>query len=123
MGIQVDPFYGWGRDDERLYIRVANLGNDPISIPVGDEVFTFELHAVSGSIPEPSVPRIPMWHRILDTLSNQNNASWSNVTRIQLDVAKVQADLDEQETRLNQRVDSARSEIKDYLQPLVHQLL
>ena len=27
MGIQVDPFFGWGHDDERLYVRVANLGN------------------------------------------------------------------------------------------------
>ena len=32
MGIQVDPYFGWGHEDERLYIRVANLGNETILI-------------------------------------------------------------------------------------------
>ena len=33
MGIQVDPFFGWCHDEERLYIRVANLGNESVCIP------------------------------------------------------------------------------------------
>ena len=32
MGIQVDPYFGLGREDERLYIRVANLGNETVPI-------------------------------------------------------------------------------------------
>ena len=34
MGIQVDPLFGRDLDKERLYVRVANLGNAPISIPL-----------------------------------------------------------------------------------------
>ena len=119
MGIQVDPFYGWGHEKERLFIRVANLGNDPILIPLYAEVFTFELHKVSGYVPEPLKPRPPMWLRIQDTLANQHHMSWSNVTRVQLDVESVQRDLKEQESGLTRRLDTARAEIRDYLQPLI----
>ena len=75
-------FYGWGHQEERLFVRVANLGNDPILIPPYSEVFTFELHKISGYVPKPSEPRPPMWLRIQDTLANQNNSSWSNVTQV-----------------------------------------
>ena len=51
MGIQVDPFFGWGHDDERLYIRVANLGNEAVPIDLGADVFTFELHEIQGECP------------------------------------------------------------------------
>ena len=74
MGIQVDPFYGWGHDDERLYIRVANLGNNAITIPLYAEAFTFELHFVTGYVPVPKKPRDLMWLRIQDTLSEQRDA-------------------------------------------------
>ena len=108
MGIQVDPFYGFGHDDERLYIRVANLGNDDISIPTGSEVFTFELHVVLGYVPPPSKIRTPMWHRIQDTLVHQSNTSWSNVTQVQVDL---------ENTR--ERLQSDIGGVRDYLQPLV----
>ena len=107
-GIQVDPFFGWGHERERLYIRVANLGNDPISIPPYAEVFTFELHNVSGYVPEPANPRIPMWNRIQDTLANQNHTSWSNVTQVQVNVDAVE-----------KRLESDINGIRHYLQPLV----
>ena len=108
MGIQVDPFYGWGHPNERLYIRVANLGNDSIKIPSCTEVFTFELHKVCGTVPEPSTPRIPMWHRIQDILAGQEKPSWSYVTRIQSELSE-QAKKFESETK----------NIRDYLQPVV----
>lgn len=108
MGIQVDPFYGWGHPHERLYIRVANLGNETISIPVGAGVFTFELHTVEGNVPEPMEPRLGMWHRLHNILANQANASWSNVTKVQVDV-----------DTLHNRVKSATKDVRDYLQPLV----
>ena len=108
MGIQVDPYFGLGREDERLYIRVANLGNETVPIHPGADVFTFELHKVEGSVPAPSTPRLPMWHRLQDILAGQSNISWSFVTRVQHNVEDTQ-----------QQVRSAREEIRDYLQPLV----
>ena len=94
MGIQVDPFYGWGHDDVRLYIRVANLGNNAITIPLYAEAFTFELHLVSGYVPVPKKPRDSMWLRIQDTLS-------------------------EQATKLDERLESETKSIRDYLQQVV----
>ena len=108
MGIQVDPYFGWGREDERLYIRVANLGNEIVPIQPGADVFTFELHNVEGSVPTPSTPRLPMWHRLQEILTGQSHISWSSVTRVQHTVEDMQ-----------QQVRSAREEIRDYLQPLV----
>ena len=75
MGIQVDPYFGWGHDDERLYIRVANLGNESVPIDLGADVFTFELHEVSGNVPAPSSPRLGMWHRLQDVLTDQDKIS------------------------------------------------
>ena len=108
MGIQVDPFYGWGNSDERLYIRVANLGNETVSIPQCADVFTFELQGVYGHVPKPTTPRLGMWHRLQDILGNQGHASWSNITKVQVDV-----------NSLNTRLESATQEVRDYLQPLV----
>ena len=108
MGIQVDPFYGRGHPKERLYIRVANLGNDDIVIPICAEVFTFELHVIYGNVSVPSECREPMWHRIQNTLANQANKSWSNVTQVQENVADVE-----------NRLENSIKAIKDYLQPLV----
>ena len=48
IGIQVDPLFGSDQDNERLYIRVANLGNEPVKLLSGEEVFTFEVHEVVG---------------------------------------------------------------------------
>ena len=130
MGIQVDPFYGWGHDNERLYIRVANLGNETIEISVCDQVFTFELHTVMGPVPTPPEPRKPMWYRLLEVLGDRPNVSWSNVTQVQLDVEGIQEDLRSQGNQLmkdleeanedmKSGVDEAKQELRDYLQPLV----
>ena len=119
MGIQVDPFYGWGYDNERLYIRVANLGNAPVSFSVGTEMFTFELHAVEGNVPIPCSRRDAMWLRLQNNLGYQRHVSWSYVTRVQMNVDSVEQKLEDQEKMLNEQLLSARAEIKDYLQPLV----
>lgn len=108
MGIQVDPFFGWGHDKERLYIRVANLGNKPVPIPAAADVFTFELHQVKGIVPTPTSPRDAMWYRLQDVLGDQDNASWSNVTQVQVNVDNVE-----------KRLESDMRGIRDYLQPLV----
>ena len=112
MGIQVDPFFGRDNDRERLYVRVANLANNPISIPLHAEVFTLELHEVSGKVPEPLRARIPMWHRIQENSARQQEPSWSYVTR-------VQSELSAQASTLDKRLESETRNIRDYLQPVV----
>lgn len=108
MGIQVDPLYGQDQDDERLYIRVANFGNETVKFLPGEYVFTFELHEISGRVQAPSSPKMPTWPRLKRQLSSQDNSSWSFVTRVQFET--VQAE---------DRVRSELTNIKDYLQPLV----
>jgi hypothetical protein len=49
-----------------------------------------------------------MWLRIQDTLANQNNSSWSNVTQVQSDFEGVE-----------KRVEDNVRGIRDYLQSLV----
>lgn len=119
MGIQVDPYYGWGHDDERLYVRVANLGNRDISIPLCAEVFTFELHVVYGYVPKPTKPRVPMWLRIQDTLWEQSDASWSFVTQVQFDseraVSEVREQLSEHRKSLDDKLSTETGSLKDTL--------
>ena len=81
MGIQVDPLYGHDKEDERLFIRVANFGNEPIRLSPGDKVFTFELHEVSGDVP--LISKESSWPRIKRSLRHQRDVSWSYVTRVQ----------------------------------------
>ena len=99
MGIQVDPFYGSDKCDERLFIRVANLGNEAISLSTGDAVFTFELHKVAGAVKKEN--KGPMWDRIKKELSHQDDSSWSYVTQVESDLSK--------ETQ----------NVRDYQQPVV----
>ena len=99
MGIQVDPLHGRGKLAERLYIRVANLGNETIQLSPGDEVFTFELHQVMGTFPQRE--KESTWLRMKDELRHQSNSSWSYVTRVESNL-------------------SAETEnLRNYLQPLV----
>ena len=106
MGIQVDPFYGQGQEEERLFIRVANVSSDDIVISVGAEIFTLEFHKVVGYVPY--LPRESMWTRIRNTLDYLSRPSLSNASQIQGDLKKVEKQL---ETDIKA--------IKDYLQPLV----
>ncbi len=99
MGIQVDPYYGHDKEGERLFIRVANFGNDPIRLSSGDKVFTFELHEVAGKVPKESKP--DSWPRIKQTLRGLDDASWSYVTRLQSNLS------------------AETQNVKDYFQPLV----
>ena len=101
MGIQVDPLFGKDKEHERLYIRVANFGNDPIRLSEGDGVFTFELHEVKGHVRPPVEPREDSWPRIKRTLKDLDDASWSYVTRVESDLS------------------AETQSVKDYFQPLV----
>ena len=53
FGATVDPWYGRRGDttpyqNARLYLVVCNLGHESIPIPIGERVFTLELHTVVG---------------------------------------------------------------------------
>ena len=80
-GIQVDPLFGQDKPFERLYIRVANLGNEMIQLSPGDEVFTFELHQLVGVFP--SIEKESTWSRMKNELRYQANSSWSYTTRVE----------------------------------------
>ena len=106
MGIQVDPLFGSDKADERLFIRVANLGNDPIPIAVGEEVFTFELHTVDGNVS--ADPKESTWTRLKARLAGRSNLNWTSV-------AHVQHRLDDAERRLQTELNS----IRNHLQPVI----
>ena len=97
MGIQVDPLFGRDKSAERLYIRVANFGNETIQLSPGDEVFSFELHQVKGTFPTRT--KESTWLRMKDELRYQSDSSWSYVTRV--------------ESRLSAETENLRN----YLQP------
>ena len=101
IGIQVDPLFGSDKDNERLFIRVANLGNESLKLLPGAEVFTFEVHEVTGKVRAPSPGKESTWLRLKEHLANQSDASWTYVTQ-------VDQDLTEQ-----------TEHIREYLQPLV----
>ena len=84
MGIQVDPLYGTQYEDERLYLRFANLGNQDIYIQPGDAVFNIEFERVEGDAASTSRPR--MWNRVLELVQTQEHADWSYATRIEVDM-------------------------------------
>ena len=112
MGIQVDPLYGYDKEDERLFVRVANLGNETVRLRPGDKAFTFELHTVDGNVDAPSPPKRSTWERIERVLAGQENSSWSYVTR-------VRADLSEESKGIRDTLDTETQRVRDYLQPIV----
>ena len=101
IGIQVDPLFGSDNDNERLFIRVANLGNESLRLLPGAEVFTFEVHQVTGKVRAPSPRKESTWLRLKRRLGNQSNASWTYVTQIDQDLTE------------------QTEQIREYLQPLV----
>ena len=112
MGIQVDPLYGQNQEDERLFVRVANLGNDTVRFLPGAIVFTFELHEVAGNVQPPAPEKVSTWNRIKKELANQNNSSWSYATR-------VQSNVDEQGKSLKSELSSETQNLREHLQPVV----
>ena len=110
MGIQVDPHFGHDKEQERLYIRVANFGNEPIKLLPGSKVFTFELHKVMGHVPK--FTKDESWSRIKQSLKDLGDASWSYVTR-------VQSNVDNQGKTLRRELSMETKSLREHLQPLV----
>ena len=110
MGIQVDLLFGHDKEQERLYIRVANFGNESINLLPGSKVFTFELHQVVGNIPP--FAKDESWPRIKQSLKDLDDASWSYVTRVQNNV-------DKQGKSLRRELSSETQNLREHLQPVV----
>lgn len=89
MGIQVDPFYGRGSVDGRLYIRVANMGNETIRLQPMDEVFNLELHETKGAI-RPELPKEDTWKRMQRLVRGQRYPSWTYITRIEREARRTE---------------------------------
>ena len=123
MGIQVDPCYGRSRDGERLYIRVANLGNETIRLLPGSAVFTFEVHQLARPIDCSRFPKDSTWEVLKSGLSDQVDASWSYATRINDDSEErgrqLKEEADDREERHQNRFEVEISRIRDYIQPVV----
>ena len=110
MGIQVDPYYGIDHptQDERLFIKVANFGNETVNIRPGDPVFNIEFSSVEGAT-KPNPPKRPTWDRLLEELVNQEHSDWTFVARVQTDLDKRADELENQmskdltETRTQQQ--------------------
>ena len=89
MGIQVDPYYGLHSEQQRLYIRVANVSNETIRIHPSDRVFNIELHDAIGAA-EPTESKEDGWTRMQKLIRNQRDASWTYITRIEHDVKQIE---------------------------------
>ena len=123
MGIQVDPCYGRQRDGERLYIRVANLGNETIKLLPEAPVFTFEVHQLAEPVDRTKFPKEPTWGVLKSGLSDQVDASWSYATRINDESVergkRLEEEAIEREERHQNRFEVEISRIRDYIQPVV----
>ena len=95
MGIQVDPYYGEDSPDERLYIKVANFGNETVTVRPGDPVFNIEFSMVSQATkPEPR--KRPTWDRLIEELVHQEHSDWTFLARVQTDLGSRANDLEQQ---------------------------
>ncbi|MCY4618724.1 MAG: hypothetical protein OXD50_09265 [Chloroflexi bacterium] len=89
MGIQVDPYYGFGHEEERLYFRVANVSNETIRLQRTDHVFNIELLHAVGAV-RPAVRKEDGWQRMQRMIRNQHDTSWTYITRLKQDVDDIE---------------------------------
>ena len=123
MVIQVDLCYGRQRDGERLYIRVANLGNQTIKLLPEAPVFAFEVHQLAEPVDCSKFPKEPTWGVLKSGLSDQFDASWSYATRINDESVergkRLEEEAIEREERHQNGFEVEISRIRDYIQPVV----
>ena len=113
IGIQVDPGYGRNSENNRLYVRVANLGSKSIHFRYRDPVFTFELHEVRGGFDQRlSTTRQSTWTRMHRSPSDSGHASWTHLTQIEQDIAL-------QGRMLKQQLAKEVADIRQSLQPII----
>ena len=113
MGIQVDPYYGSkSKHGERLYIKVANLGNKTVHIEEGDLVFNMEFSKVKGAS-DLSEDKPDTWNRLNQAMAGYGDQlDWTSLTRIQHDAT-------DQGRQNEARIDRELSGIRDGQQSVV----
>ena len=108
MGIQVDPYYGQDRCDERLYIRVANFGNESVRFRPATAIFNIEFSEVQDAS-KPQSTKIPTWDRLIEGLANQEHSDWTYVTRVQSDMEDRAQKLEQDtENKVSRGIDGVR---------------
>lgn len=112
MGIQVDPAYGKGVEDERLYLRVINLGSQEVKVRPGDAVFNVEFRKLVGEINDEIPDRQPMWGRLEQPLLRQQNPSDSYIT-------EAQKEFDEGMEDVKKQSEHDMEQVRQGLQPVV----
>lgn len=112
MGIQVDPAYGRGVTDERLYLRVANLGNQDVKVRPGDAIFNVEFRKLVGDIDDSILVRRPMWERLEKTLLQRPNPSESYI-------AQARNELKEGMEDVKSQYEHDMEQVRQGLQPVV----
>ena len=116
MGIQVDPYYGADSPDERLFIKVANFGNEIVEVNPGDAVFNIEFSEVEKAA-KPDPPKRPTWDRLLEELVNRQHSEWTLVARVQTEFdaradeleSKISRDLSETSAHQQRELDGIRN--------------
>ena len=107
MGIQVDPYYGCGEDENvRLYIKVANLGNRNVVIEPGARVFNIEFSEVAGA--EQQGEKDDTWNRLMRTVGDPSHQDWTYLTQIN-------ENLDTKADEINEVVAEKTKELSDDL--------
>ena len=109
MGIQVDPYYGSNHEDERLFIKVANFGNESVIIYPGEEVFNIVFWTVEGAT---NRCKDRTWDRIKKSYAGQQHFDWTHV-------AKIEADFTEKTKNLNNYLSRGINTIRDNQQSVV----
>ncbi len=79
FGFQVDPGYSANFDDERLYLRVVNLGPETVRVMPGTDLFNIEFHEVSGDVVVGKRERT--FKRILDHLPPGAGDTYASTVR------------------------------------------
>ncbi len=88
MGIQVDPYYGRNHDSERLYIKVANFGNETVKFSPGEAVFNIEFSEVKGAS---ASYKTSTWERIKKSLANQKHIDWTYMIQVKADAQEIKS--------------------------------
>ena len=118
MGMQVDPYYGSGEDDEvRLYIKVANLGNKNVYVRPDDRVFNIEFSTVEGT--EPQGDKEDTWTRLIRTVDDPSQQDWTYLTQIVDDLdtksEEISKTMDENTRNVNKAVEKSTQDLKNDL--------
>ena len=110
MSGQVDPFYG-SDEPQRLYIKVANYGINPVNVNFDDLVFSIEFSTVRGAN-KPTSPRINTWTRVVNNIEHLDNFDLTYAANVDNYANTI-------EQKTGQQIDDGIKRIRDSQQSVV----